>query len=77
MIDKSSNKWFLFPKLNPAATLRLFCFPFIMRAGARRLFMIGLGVCRRAWRWERFNCRVAATDSASLISDAWRRSAAS
>jgi len=24
--DKSSNKWFLFPRPNPAATLRLFCF---------------------------------------------------
>jgi surfactin synthase thioesterase subunit len=26
MIDKSPNKWFLFPAPNPAATLRLFCF---------------------------------------------------
>ena len=26
MIDKSSNKWFLFPRPNPAAALRLFCF---------------------------------------------------
>jgi medium-chain acyl-[acyl-carrier-protein] hydrolase len=26
VIDKSSNKWFLFPKPNPAAALRLFCF---------------------------------------------------
>lgn len=26
MIDKSSNKWILFPRPNPAAALRLFCF---------------------------------------------------
>jgi medium-chain acyl-[acyl-carrier-protein] hydrolase len=26
MSDKSSNKWILFPRPNPAATLRLFCF---------------------------------------------------
>src|SRR5882672_868407 len=26
MSDKSSNKWFLFPRPNPAAALRLFCF---------------------------------------------------
>jgi medium-chain acyl-[acyl-carrier-protein] hydrolase len=26
MIDKSSNKWLLFPRPNPAAALRLFCF---------------------------------------------------
>jgi medium-chain acyl-[acyl-carrier-protein] hydrolase len=26
VIDKSSNKWFLFPRPNPAAALRLFCF---------------------------------------------------
>lgn len=26
MIDKSLNKWLLFPRPNPAATLRLFCF---------------------------------------------------
>lgn len=26
MIDKSSNKWFIFPRPNPAAALRLFCF---------------------------------------------------
>lgn len=26
MIDKSSNKWVLFPRPNPAAALRLFCF---------------------------------------------------
>lgn len=25
-MDRSSNKWFLFPKPNPAAALRLFCF---------------------------------------------------
>jgi medium-chain acyl-[acyl-carrier-protein] hydrolase len=26
VIDKSSNKWFLFPRPNPTAALRLFCF---------------------------------------------------
>jgi hypothetical protein len=26
MNDKSSNKWILFPRPNPAAALRLFCF---------------------------------------------------
>jgi medium-chain acyl-[acyl-carrier-protein] hydrolase len=26
MIDKSSNKWFLFPRPNPGAAMRLFCF---------------------------------------------------
>jgi medium-chain acyl-[acyl-carrier-protein] hydrolase len=26
VIDKPSNKWFLFPRPNPTATLRLFCF---------------------------------------------------
>jgi medium-chain acyl-[acyl-carrier-protein] hydrolase len=26
MIDNSTNKWILFPRLNPAAALRLFCF---------------------------------------------------
>jgi len=34
--DKSSNKWFLFPRLNPAAELRLFCFHYA--GGSAQLF---------------------------------------
>jgi medium-chain acyl-[acyl-carrier-protein] hydrolase len=36
--DKSSNKWFLFPRPNPAAALRLFCFHY---AGGSAQFFHG------------------------------------
>jgi medium-chain acyl-[acyl-carrier-protein] hydrolase len=36
VIDKSSNKWFLFPRPNPAAALRLFCFHYA--GGSAQIF---------------------------------------
>jgi medium-chain acyl-[acyl-carrier-protein] hydrolase len=35
-MDKSSNKWILFPRPNPAATLRLFCFHYA--GGSAQIF---------------------------------------
>lgn len=73
-MDKSSNKWFLFLKPNPAA-LRLFCFHY---AGwSAQVFHGWPGSLPPNGKHDGFNRRGADTDLASIISDDWRRSASS
>ncbi len=47
-MDKSSNKWIIFPRPNPEAALRLFCFHYA--GGSAHVFHVGLDIYRRAWK---------------------------